>query len=245
VVISDIVDHRRNSSARYRSHPLLSRRVLCVSYALFAYMMSLTPSSSAAAASMQAASFEQNMMDNAGNLRISSELRFDEVTKHEQKLMSSHAANPLSIPSLLRCADHSAKVTAAALRSVGALRSLPGANVLRQRNKLEANQKLVPGYAKLTTVGDFEDDVKLCLSDGLKHPVEHEKAWACKHELTPIFANFPLFRTCHLQWELISTGQEHLQWERLVSEITVPVQSFHFTPGFCCNIVVVFTRTGL
>jgi hypothetical protein len=104
-----------------------------------------------------------------------------------------------SLEGVLQGADYCATVTAGALRTVGALRAMPGANFLLKRSKLCGNQKLVPGYASLKSKEDFAAQKKAALDKCNTHPVQHEADWAARNMLRPICASLVFFRAllCH------------------------------------------------
>jgi hypothetical protein len=155
--------------------------------------MSLLPlTSTATGTNMQTTAFASELLDDIGNLRMSSQIDVSKIADYEECMISTvNAARASSAIALLLCADFCATVTAAALRKVGALRTPPGANLLLQRKSLRPHQKLVPGYAKFKTQEEFDADVLAMGKEG--HPVKHETAWARERGLTPICADLFLF----------------------------------------------------
>jgi hypothetical protein len=108
------------------------------------------------------------------------------ITGCARDLMQTVTASPVpNAAEIFRSAQLCAVLTAAALRTVVALRTIPGANFLVPRNLVDKNVKTVPGYARMTSIHSF-DRYKALVSSA--HPVAKEVDWARRNGLLPICA---------------------------------------------------------
>jgi hypothetical protein len=138
------------------------------------------------------ASYASRLLSEDGCLLPEHVIKKSEVKSFEQKIMMDATALTLdSAESLMQGVAYCAEVTAAALRTVGALRTLPGAHFLFQRSRMKFGQRLVPGFAPLKDrpQHDFKHFEDLVKDDTYVHPVFTFKgkvqAWAVRKQATP------------------------------------------------------------
>jgi hypothetical protein len=117
------------------------------------------------------AEYEQQLLTDDGQMSINNLAPVDKVNTILQDFVEAvSAAGEHCAAVALHSARFCAVLTAAALRTVGALRSIPGSNILVSRSGLQLKDRMVPGFVKMKVGEAFDVSLKHVVDLGKNGP---------------------------------------------------------------------------